>query len=146
VPGLTLAVDSDVVVDAVARSGSRVIRSAEFRFQLNIQDQIPSDAEIREMVDRVKQANREMMAKYSDNPMIVKRLQNAIDRVDEEMPPQLIQNASLQFRGYFASSGPELGGDRYYEFSQLDRVKEQYGATRMLLLRSNGPAQGIGID
>ena len=144
--GMTVAVDSDVAAEALSRSGSRVIQTAEFRFVLNIQDQIPSDAEIRSVVNAMNQSTRELMAQNSNNPRLVEELQKSIDIADQVVPPQLIQNASLQFRCFFASSGPELGGDRYYEFSQLDRVEDKYGATRSLLLRSNGPAKGIGVD
>lgn len=143
---LALDAEMDVVVDAVSRSASRVVHSAELRFQLNVQDQIPSDAEIQSVVNSMKDATRELISKNSDNPGLVEELQKSIDIADQVVPPQLIHNATLQFRCYFASSGPELGGDRYYEFSQLNRVKEEYGTARSLLLRSNGSPSGLGID
>ena len=131
---------------AMTNRGEITIHHGEFRYVLNVSVEMPSSDEISVQVNLGQEALRKQMERYKDNPKYVKNLQKAIDTADQTVSQQLRQNADVMFQFYFALGGPELGGDRYMEASTLDRVKNTYGDTRKLLLRSQGTGRGTSVD
>ncbi len=145
---LALADDSglEILSKVILNQGDRTIRTGEFRYTLRVSETPPSNEMIQQQVEKHRIALRKTMKQFEKNPRMMKQFQKAIDTADQYVPQQVRDNADLMYQYYFALGGPELGGDRYMEISSFDRIKNVYGETRKLLLRSQGVGRGSSVD
>ena len=137
---IALAADlsgEELLLQAAAHTGDKVIITGEFRYTLRTSERPPTEESIARTVASMRELLQATLEKVGDNEDERKRVQDSIDTSDEIVKAQMIQNASKTMAYYFVLGGPQLGSDRYVEFSILDPNAAKYRpATVVLQLRS----------
>jgi len=117
-PGSVLAeVDSarSLILKAADNRGARVIHSGEIPFQAVIKMPPPTEARIKQAVDRQKSALIDQIDRLASQPEIRKLYEDALNHNKSVVTQQVIANANREILGIFRLLGPELGGDRVGE-------------------------------
>ena len=107
------------ILESAARNcGESVIVTAEVHFVAKIRDAPHTRERLAEIIANQKASLKEVI-RTSDNPLLVKQLENALVDFDENVATQLRNNVNRRIEGVYFVDGPEQGGDRLEPVSKL---------------------------
>ena len=133
-----------LLVQAVDHAGDKVIQTGEFRYTLAILAPVTEEA-IEQRIEQIRTSMREFLESTEVSEEVRSQYEKAIETLDQTVPEQMKANAGKRMQYYFAMGGPELGGDRYVEFSALDPETRLPGPSVALLQRSLGAGNQVTL-
>ncbi len=128
----------------VDHTGDKVIRTGEFRYTLAILAPVTEEA-IEQRIEQTRTSMRDFLESTDLSEEMRATYEKAIETLDQTVPDQVRANAGRRMQYCFALGGPELGGDRYVEFSVLDPETRLPGPNVTLLQRSLGAGNQVNL-